>query len=381
MIHKIHVLEVTKSTAGVAEYNRWIANDLNKDRFKLTIACMSEGGIELADELSKIKEVHALSIPMDRYRIAPISDISALKALSNLIRNSDINLIHAHGSKPGYLARLAAGGTQIPVIYSPHCFSFHPGTPKWVGKFYAALERFAAHYLTRKIIVVADAELKLGLENLVGTPDQYITIHSGIDVSPFDVPFDPIAVRTSLRVPTSSLLIGVVGRLNRQKNPHGFIEAAHQVNHSRPDVHFIWIGDGPLKDSAVSLVTKFSLEDRFHFAGFRKDVPLIMRALDVFVLPSLWEAFPITILEAMAASLPIVATNVMGIPEAVIDHKTGILVPPDDSDALSTAILRLLDNSDYAKDLGRKGRERVEARFLRSQMIEKISKIYENMVE
>lgn len=377
MTRPIHVYEITKSTGGVGEYIRWLAHGLDKKRFRVTIACMSSGGDKLAAALSKIPSVRAFHIPMVRYFVEPFSDSVVLVRLARIFRNEKIDLIHAHVSKPGFLARLAALGTGIPVIYSPHGFSFHAGSGKIGAKIYAGIERFAARYLTAKIIVVADAERALAQRFGVGNLDQFVTVHSGIDLAPFDTPVDPREIKASFQVPENSPLVGAVGRLYDPKQPVTLIEAAALIHASRPDVHFVWVGEGKLKAKALAEIELHGLQSIFHLVGFRDNIPAIMKSLDCFVLPTLWEAFPLTILEAMAASVPIVASNVDGIPEAVLDGGTGFLVSPGDPSALADSILQILSNEQLAKRFSQNGRARVQKLFTRARMLDNIESVYE----
>ena len=377
---KIRVFEIGKSTAGVGEYLRWLATGFDKTQFALTFACMSEGGDALAAELTQIEGVTAFSIPMNRYKIAPLSDLRALLRLRRAIQGGSFDLIHAHATKPGFMARLAAIGTGIPVIYSPHCFAFHAGVHPLAARGIALFERSAARWLTCKIITVARAEVDLAQRYRVGSTEQFITIHSGIDTTLFDVSRQKTAARDDLNIPPDVPLVGAVGRMSRQKNPLLFVQAAAIIHGQAPHVHFIWIGDGPLMTAAKSLAVESGLTKILHFPGMRNDIPELLGALDLFVLPSDWEAFPLTILEAMAARLPVVATDVMGVPEIVIPGKTGLLVPPNDAHALANAAMQLLADPKHAKIMGECGRQHIESAFSRQQMIRSIAEAYQRTV-
>ncbi len=381
MDKRIHVFEVTKSTGGVGEYVRWIANGLDKARFRLTVACLSEGGKSFAAELNRIPGVEAFSLPMARYSIAPLSDLRALWKLRAVIGEGGFDLIHAHASKPGFLARLAAAGSGVPVLYSPHCFAFHAGANPLAARLYVWLERWAARWLTARIVAVAQAERDLGCAHGVGRKDQYAVIHSGIDPRPFSDPFDRAGTRASLGVPESAPVVGVVGRLSRQKNPLGFLDAARRVHQQNPDAHFVWVGDGPLMEATRQRARALGLEEVFRLVGARRDIPAVLHALDLFALPSLWEAFPITILEAMAAGLPCVATRVQGVPEAVVDGETGLLVPPGDAGVLAQALLTLLADGGQRTRMGAAGRRRLETHFRREQMLSRLAMLYEEAVK
>jgi len=323
--------------------------------------------------------VRAFSLAMNRFKLNPLSDSRVFLQLARVIRSGQFDLIHTHVSKPGFLTRLAAAGIGVPVIYSPHCFAFHAGASWAAAWFYASLERFAARYLTARIINVSDAERDLARRYGVGRDDQFVTIHSGIDVRPFDGPLDVAAQRASLGVPADVPVVGVVARLSPPKAPLDFVRAAALVHARRPEVHFLWVGDGALEAQTRSAVTAQGLTNVFHFAGHRRDVPQIMRTFTCFALSSRWESFPLTVLEAMAAGIPVVATRVMGIPEVVKDGETGLLAPPRNPEVFAQALLNLLDDPARARQLGARGRERVVREFSREAMIAQIEQVYEEV--
>lgn len=379
MSQPIKVLEVTKSTGGVASYVRWIVKGIDHERYQLTVLCLSEGGPELAAELNQLQGIRALSIAMNRYKLDPFSDTRVLLKLAQFMRSEHFDLIHAHTSKPGYLARLAAIGTGIPVIYTPNCFAFHDRATAF-RKFYSALlEGLAARFLTARITAVCEDERKLALRNRVGRPEQVVTIHTGIDPQPFDLSVDRQAVRASLEVPADAPLVGVVCRLMEQKAPLDFVRAAALVHARRPDAHFVWVGDGPLEEQARALVAEQNLSKVFHFAGLRNDIPAVLKAFDIFVLPSHWEGFSLAVLEAMAAGLPIVATQVTGASEAIAHGQSGLLVPIADEKAMAQAMLTLLDNPDRVQHFGTAARQRIDQLFTREQMVRRISELYDQI--
>jgi glycosyltransferase involved in cell wall biosynthesis len=379
MADTIHILQIAKSSGGVGEYVRWLAEGIDKSRFRLTVACLSEGGPEFAAQLNLLPGVRAESFGMNRYQIAPHTDAITLANLAGLIRRERPDLIHAHTSKPGFLGRIAALGSGVPVIYTAHGFAFHDRISRAKRVAYATLERLAAATMTTKIVAVSDAERQMGLRFGVGRPDQILTVHTGIDLAPFDVAADRSALRASLGVPADAPLVGVVGRLIAQKAPLDFVRAVGIIHRARPDARFVWLGGGPLKQEAENAARAAGIDGVINFAGQRRDIPALLQTLDVFVLPSLWESFSLVLLEAMAARLPVVATSVDGNPEAVADGETGLIVPPSTPDALARGILRLLEDPALAHAMGQAGRQRVEREFNRERMLANIGQVYEDL--
>ncbi len=378
---RIHVFEVSKSTGGVGSYTRRLVKALDKEHFKVTVACLSNGAEQMAAELSQIPGVNAFSFPMAAYHIDPFSDIRVLFKLAQLIRREQFDVIHAHTSKPGFLARIAAFGTGIPVIYRPANFSFDDSVPKLRAYFYSLLERFAARFLTSRIITVSKGERDLARRYHVGKDSQFVMISTGIDLNQFAAPVDAKLKRISLGVPVDVPLIGTVSRITKDKGPFDFVEAASLVHVQFPNVHFLWVGDGPLEEMVKSRVHLLNLNGVFHFVGLRHDIPEILKIMDCFVLSSHSEALSIAMLEAMASGLPVVTTMVPGADEAIKNGETGFLVPIGGIKELAGAIFQLLKDPVRAQRMGKSARDCIESNFSLSKMVSATEHLYESVLE
>ncbi len=379
MSEKIHILHVSKSSGGVGTYTRRLVNALDRNRYKFTVVCLAEGCEKMADDLSRLEGVDAIAIPMSD-GIEPFSDVSICFKLAKIIRENKFDLIHAHTSKPGFFARLANIGTSIPVIYRPASFAFHENAPRLQANVYAVLERFAARYLTEKIVAVCNGERELARQYSVGTDDQFVVIHTGIDIQPFDLPVDRDELRKGFGIPSNVYVLGTVARLSEQKAPEDFVKAAAIAHANLPDLHFLWVGDGPLEDSARSLVSSLGLAEVFHFAGHQTEIPKMLKLMDCFVLSSHWEGFSIAVLESMAAGLPVISTLVTGAAEAVIDGETGLLVEIGDVDGLAQAMEKMIKTPGLLKSMSIAARKRAENVFPYSKMLLKIEDLYSKVL-
>jgi glycosyltransferase involved in cell wall biosynthesis len=375
---RIHILQVAKSSGGVGMYTRRLVNAFDKSRYRFTVACLAEGCDEMAADLNKLEGVRAISIPM-KDGIEPFSDILICFKLAKLIRSEKFDLIHAHTSKPGFFARLAALGTNIPMVYRPANFAFHENAPRSQAVVYAFLERMAAH-VTDRIITVSNGERELARKYSVGRDDQFVTIHTGIDIHPFLVAVEREKVRAKFDVPRDAFLIGIVARLTEAKAPSDFIRAAAMVHARFPQAHFLWVGDGPLEDEARALVQTLGLQNAFHFGGFQTNIPEILMSLDCFVLSSHWEGFSIAVLEAMVAGLPVISTKVTGAAEAIVDGETGILVNVGDVQGLADAVCKLVGNVNLAEAMGLAARKRAESEFPYEKMLNRIENLYLDLI-
>jgi glycosyltransferase involved in cell wall biosynthesis len=253
--------------------------------------------------------------------------------------------------------------------------------PRWQAYLFAFVEKLAARFLTAKIITVSDGERTMARQFGVGNPDLFVTVHSGVDLSAFSRRVDPSEQKAALGVPREAQVVGAVGRLSEQKNPLAFVRLAARVHEKNPSVHFVWIGEGPLEKQSRQLAIELGVKSVLHFAGQRVDVPADLRALDVFVMTSRWEAFSLALLEAMACGLPTVSSNLPGIAEALTDGESGYLHPVDDLDGMSASVLKILADRELARRMGANARRRVEQDFTRAQMIETLMQVYRSVVK
>jgi glycosyltransferase involved in cell wall biosynthesis len=187
-------------------------------------------------------------------------------------------------------------------------------------------------------------------------------------------------MRRTFGVQAQGLLVGTVGRLHPQKGFASLLAAVARVRERLPAIRLLLVGGGALRRDLVARAEALGLAEVVIFAGSRGDVPEILAALDLFVLPSLWEGLPNAVLEAMAAGLPVVATAAGGTPEVVVDGETGLLVPPGDVTALAEAIERLLRDPGLRRKMGEAGRKRVEGHFTIEQTVAQTVALYETLL-
>jgi glycosyltransferase involved in cell wall biosynthesis len=307
---------------------------------EVTVAAHGPGPLREA-----VERAGARYVPLEHVRrdLNPWQDVLGLVELFRLCRRERFDVLHANSSKAGVLGRVAAAAAGVPVrIFTVHgwAFSAYAG-PK--GCAYLWADRLMSP-LTTMTVCVSESELRAGLERRACRPARSTLIPNGVDVE---------------AAPVASLdgdipQIVSVGRL---RPPKDFGTLAEAVRLLEPGTfRAVVVGDGP--DRAL-LPADAPLE----LLGERDDVPELLAASDVFVLFSRSEGLPMSILEAMAAGLPVVASNVGGVPELVADGETGLLVPPGDPQALAAALRRLVENEDLRRRLGARGRERAKELF------------------
>ncbi|MGQ9512036.1 MAG: glycosyltransferase family 4 protein [Thermodesulfitimonas sp.] len=305
----------------------------------------------------------------------PFHDLRAAVQLSSLLRQRRIAILHAHGAKAGLVGRLAGVLAGTPVrILTVHNSIFYAEWPGYKKRLFALAEGLLARG-TNRIITVSQALRREYIAQERLRPEQVVTIYNGVDPEEFRISESRAVLRTRLGLPVDTPVVGTVARLAPQKGVRYLIEAAGLLPPGRQPF-FVIVGDGPLRGELERLAAA-SAGGRFFFTGMREDLPALLNAFDLFVLPSVSEGFGLAALEAMAAALPVVATTVGGIPEVVVDGETGILVPPRDAAALAAAIGRLLGDPELAAKMGQAGRERVRKLFTVERMARAVMALYE----
>jgi glycosyltransferase involved in cell wall biosynthesis len=232
------------------------------------------------------------------------------------------------------------------------------------------------------MVAVSKGTQSFSIEEEGIKPDKLVTIHNGINVERFSIDLSPEAkrnLRQELGLESDSLIILTVARLHAQKGHTYLIEAIPHIVRAFPQARFLFVGDGELKGKLTVQVEKAGLSDYVLFLGVRKDVPQLLAISDLFVLPSLWEGLPNAVLEAMAAGVPVIATNVEGAPELIVHEKTGLLVPPADPTALEQAIQRLLIDESSRTSMSKAARERVEYKFSQDANVTAFIDLYDQV--
>jgi lipopolysaccharide/colanic/teichoic acid biosynthesis glycosyltransferase len=326
---------------------------------------------------------HMHDVPLRR-RMNPLVHIRPLWALYRLIRRERFVLVNTHSPVAAAVGRLAGWLAQVPVIvYTVHGFYFHDNMPWWKRRGFIALEWLLGR-MTDDFMFVSEEDCQTALrEGIARDAAKATTIFNGVDLEAYvpggAAPGAAENVRGELNIPMGAPVVGIVGRVVREKGYFEFAEMAKSVSRGSGDVYFLVVGDALPSDRdgiAAALrnrVNAAGLRDRFRFTGFTDHVADYLQAMDIFVLPSYREGFPRSVLEAMSTGLPVIATDIRGCREAVVQGETGLLVPPRDGKALAAAVSRLLRDPDLALSMGAAGRQRavrlygqrlVESRFV-----------------
>jgi glycosyltransferase involved in cell wall biosynthesis len=350
-----------------------LGRELDRDRFEVHLGCCVRTDDNIEASLA------ARGVPVTQYKVSNLYGVSAFRQRINLaryLRANCIDIVHAYNFYSNVFAIPAARLARIPAIASirdnGECW-----TP-WQRR----VERLVCK-MADQVVVNADIiKHRLVTE---GFDERRITvIHNGTLDIPVGSPQRSMALRAEFDLPPQAPIVGLVARLDPIKGIEYFLEAAALIAAFRPDVRFLIVGgnriDSVYADGLKKRAASLGIQDIVRFTGFRKDAADLYRLLSVSVLSSLSEGLSNTLLESMAAGLPVVATAVGGNPEAVEDGITGILVPPRDSAALARAICRILDDKELAAAMGRAGRWRVSKHFSTGAMVAATERLYLHML-
>jgi glycosyltransferase involved in cell wall biosynthesis len=313
-------------------------------------------------------------------KLHPVDDLVAGRALHELIKRQNPDVVHTHMAKAGALGRLAAWRAGVPVVV--HTFHGHVLSgyfPRPVQSAFIAVERYLARRTDALIAVspeVRDQLLALG----VGKPWQWRVIPVGVELDGFlSDGLDAVEARRQLGLPLVGPIVGTVGRLVAIKDHETFFWAAARMLGVRPDLTFVVAGGGEHRDQLEERAVAI-LGDRIRFLGWVSDLPRLYAALDVVVLTSRNEGTPTTLIEAGAARKPVVATRVGGVPSVVRNGETGFLVPPGRAETVARRTLDLLNDPDAARALGTAARKWVREWFSAERLADDLDVLYRELL-
>jgi glycosyltransferase involved in cell wall biosynthesis len=365
---KILMLIDEASMGGGQKHLLLLVQYLDKSRFEVEVACEEKG--YLVDELQK------MNIPIHTLSIFNLPKIKSIIATNEIVKKVKPDIIHSHGGTAGFYGRIVSlfgfRGGIVHTYHGIHYLNFKRRFPKSIFRF---VDKLLLH-LTDCIICVAQTDFDLGLKNGVVVRKKAVVIKNGIEIDKFALVQSNSNNNSELVKSDKPFVVGSVGRLHLQKGYEYLIKSADLILRKHPNVKFVIAGDGELRDELEYLCKSLNVDYAFRFLGIQTDLSAVISQFDIFVLPSLWEGLPLVLLEAMAAKKPIVATKVNGIVEIIDSGTNGILVPPKNPGALSTAIISLIEDGKLRKSFADNAFEKVNSEFNVTQMVKKTENIY-----
>ena len=359
-----------------------LVRNVPRDRFDITLAFFKE---EAQEARSLVPDFKAFGVNVVNLRMPYWWNLSVLWRLYRLLKKNDFDVVHTHLFRADIfgpiLSRMAGVPKVVTTIHNTERF------------FKYLLIKFVLNVVNDYVhqVIAISRAVKTYLVKEVGfDPGKICVVYYGIDVNnetyaSSDQKMNSMALRNltrqKLNLPAKAVIIGTVGRLSRQKGHPYLLEAFAKIHKKCPETRLLIVGhdDQRLGPKLESLATQMGIREKVWFTGYL-DGREAMKAMDLFVLPSLWEGFGLVLLEAIAMELPIIATNVTAIPEIVLHEETGLLVPPSDSDALANAIQLLLESPEDARLFAYRGRKYVQQTFSIERMVKATTALYDKPI-
>lgn len=364
---------------GVGKHVVDIIEHLNKSEFDLHVihgTTRMDYRFEAALEKWSGNGVAFYSVSSLQREFRPASDWKAFRQITGLIQAIEPDVVHCHSSKAGVIGRLAAKRCGVPKIYyTPHAYSMQSQERQTVKRLiYQWIERILAKTATTMTFNVSEGERAFALEMKLGDPQHFKVIYNGIDRQ--FCPGKKAGYRSAFDIPENAFVIGCVSRLYYQKNPLEFLEIAEKLCTVSESFYFIWVGTGEMAEIVKSRTSDAGLNNRVFFAGHQTDVDGYLASFDVFLSTARYEGLPYTLVEAMRAGLPVVATDVIGNNEVVADGVTGFLYEPGIVSDAALHIAKLFEDSALREKQGNAAEQRFMTYFTIDRMIESIESMY-----
>ena len=377
MAEKIKILQIiTLSEWGGAQRVVFdLSCNLNKEKFLVEVAT-NPGG--LLNKKLKENGITVTEVPSLQREISLLKDWKALLQLKKIIRKGRYDIVHCHSTKAGFLGRVAAKLSRVKKIYfTAHSWGFY--NVEEYGKkikFFRRIQKIGSLFSTN-IICVSEKVKRDGLRNKIAKDKKFIVIKNGIK---FELKESKNDIRQKMHIPTDKVIVVMTARLAHPKDPLLFLKASRVVKSHLPEVKFILIGSGQFMKQCQAFISGNGLAQTTALLGEKspEDARQLMKACDIFVLTSKFEGLPITIIEAMFAGLPVIASDVGGVGELVQDNKNGFLLKTQSPDELAERIIYLAKNRGKALQMGKHGKAMAEKDFSAEKMVKEYEKLYLN---
>ncbi|MDR2395106.1 MAG: glycosyltransferase family 4 protein [Endomicrobium sp.] len=328
-----------------------IANNLNKKLFNISFIA-GIGGI-LDKEVNKKLKVYGLKHLVRE--ISPIKDLKALFSIYKILKIERPDIVHTHTPKAGILGRIAAKLAGVPtIIHTIHGYGFSDKHKWYLKCLFIYGERFCSLF-SRKLIFVSKENIKKGFRYKIVKKNKFMLIRAGIDTNFYKNFIQSLDLRKTIGVNRNTKIVVTVASFKPPKNLKDFINVARIVTTNVKDVVFVIVGDGEQRKELESLIKKFNLNNKVILLGWRIDIADILKSSDIFVLTSLWEGLPCSILESMCCSKPVIANATDGVKEIVANNETGFLIEPNNYKQMAEKVEYLLLNENISKEMGKKG--------------------------
>lgn len=365
---KIRILETIRQgqIGGGESHLLSLVENLDRTRFEPVVLSFTDGPM--------VDRLRQMGVQTEVIFTEKPFDISKWKKVKQFIHQNDISLVHAHGTRANSNVFWATGKLKLPLVYTIHGWSFHDDQQPLIRKIRVMGEQL----LTNR----SDVNISVSASNQQ-TGKKYfsrfnsVVINNGIDQKKFDPSRSFKNVRQELHIAEDAILLLFVARFIHQKQPLKLIEAFAKAQQQNPKLQLLMVGDGDQKATALQMVKELNIENKVIFQPFRQDVPDVLKAADIFILPSLWEGLPIGLLEAMAMGKAIIGTQVDGTSEVIRHNENGVLIGTDGLvQNLADAVVAMAADAGLRVRLGEAARSTISSTYSAANMTREIEAIY-----
>ncbi len=339
-----------------------LVNHLDKAKYESVILSFTDGPM--------VDQLKASNYKTYVIKTTTPFDLRVWSKVKKIISTEKIDLIHAHGTRANSNTFYSAKALKIPLIYTVHGWSFHPDQNKVIKLIRTLSERFLVR-VSNKTICVSESNLTEGKRNF--PMSNAVVIVNGINKDKFDPDKIYPDIRKEFEIGLDEVVVGYIARITHQKSPLTFLRSIADVP-SR--AKYLIVGNGDLKPQMLQLAEELNLKNKLIFLDFRKDIPAILNSIDIFCLPSLWEGLPIALLEAMAMRKAIIASEIDGITDLIINNENGLIIPPLDIKKLALALELLITDKSFRNKLGKQAELTVKKNYNITTMTRKIQDLY-----
>ena len=371
---KIRILHVAQAAGGVDRYIRMLLKYLDKEKFENILVCSQDFHED------DYKELVAHFEQIDMCRAIGSNDLRATKNVRKLIKQYCPDIVYAHSSKAGAIARMADIGIKNYCIYNPHGWAFNMKCSNKKKMVYTFIERIASHFCD-KIICISDAEKQSALKMKICKENKLQVIFNGVDVEAYENGLRGEVKRKDMKIPEDVFIVGMVGRICPQKAPDIFIKMAKLVKDQVSNAHFIIVGNGEQEREIRKYAEDNKFSDNLHITGWVNNPMNYVELFDVACLLSRWEGFGLVLPEYMMAGKPIVASKVDAIPDIVKNGENGLLVEVDDAIGASKAVLQIYQDDRLKERLIAREKEDVRSKFNVRRVSEDHGNLFESLLD
>ena len=354
------------TVGGAQVHVRDIATGLKKSGHEIYLVTGGDKNVHDVLEKYGVQIIYCRNLI---HRLNIFTDIKAVLEIRKIVKEIGPDIIAIHSSKAGIIGRISGWSLRIPTIFTAHGWSYTDGVPKKKQRFYILFEKVVGR-ISDGVIAVSEYDKQLAIKHRVLPEGKMLTIHNGVH---------DIEIQEKFASPDEQPKIIMVARFAQPKRQLQLLKALNQLRHIQWKMFFA--GEGPLLREAEVYVEDVGLSDRVCFLGNRQDITELLHQSDLFALMSDWEGLPLSILEAMRCGLPIIASDVGGVNEAVHQSKNGYVIPKNDSKELIDKLTLLLTKPTLRLKMGSQGRRLYENNFTFEQMHKETISYYEKIIE